>query len=269
MNKYGFENFIIEQIDEFDNEQEALKAETEYIHKYNSIDSKIGYNLTAGGEGSSGFKHTEETKAKISELKKIYILENKEKFDELNSKQCSLTVEQCLEIQEKYIEKMNIKQLSKKYLCSEKTIRKIIKGTYFNVKNNYIITNEIIKIRSKEDLGKGRINEYNFTLEQEKQVIEKCQNNSMIKEISKELCMSISDIRRILRKNKIKIKFRLGPTKNASKHNANELSEQDIITIRKDYSSGQYSYSDLMKKFNVSKNRIARIIQGKTYKWID
>lgn len=42
--KYGKENFKIEQLDTAPSEQEALKKETDYILKFNSIDGKVGYN---------------------------------------------------------------------------------------------------------------------------------------------------------------------------------------------------------------------------------
>ena len=44
------------------------KAEIFYIKKFQS--KTKGYNCTDGGEGLSGFHHSEETKRKISELKK-------------------------------------------------------------------------------------------------------------------------------------------------------------------------------------------------------
>lgn len=69
MNKYGFENFIIEIIDEYLNEEESLQAETQFIKLFNSNNRDIGYNLTEGGEGSSGFKHSLESRQKMSQTK--------------------------------------------------------------------------------------------------------------------------------------------------------------------------------------------------------
>lgn len=53
--KNGIENFIIESIEEFDDEEKCLLAEKEYIIKYNSIIN--GYNITDGGTGFSGPNH--------------------------------------------------------------------------------------------------------------------------------------------------------------------------------------------------------------------
>jgi group I intron endonuclease len=68
--KYGQDNFIFQTIDEFDNEKECLEAEKFWIEFFrsdvNRFGSECGYNLTAGGEGISGFKHSQEAKNKVS-----------------------------------------------------------------------------------------------------------------------------------------------------------------------------------------------------------
>ena len=63
--KYGFENFKWEVIDYALTEEILFKMEKYYIKK---LKTKVpnGYNLTAGGEGVSGLKHTAETKKKLS-----------------------------------------------------------------------------------------------------------------------------------------------------------------------------------------------------------
>ena len=44
--------------------------EREYIAYFQSSNSKYGYNLTEGGDGISGYAHTEENKKKFSENRK-------------------------------------------------------------------------------------------------------------------------------------------------------------------------------------------------------
>lgn len=72
--KYGFENFTYEVIFTIDNEdrkrvKEKLDfMERYYIRKYDSFNN--GYNMTLGGDGADGTKHTEEFKRKISERMK-------------------------------------------------------------------------------------------------------------------------------------------------------------------------------------------------------
>lgn len=73
--KYGFNNFVYEIIVTVEKDDyKALKKrldwfERYYIKKYNSF-GKNGYNLTAGGGGSLGVKHTEEFKQKTSKRMK-------------------------------------------------------------------------------------------------------------------------------------------------------------------------------------------------------
>ena len=62
--KYGKENFVWETIVECNSLEELNKVEIEMIKKYDALEN--GYNLTEGGEGTIGFRHTEETKKKMS-----------------------------------------------------------------------------------------------------------------------------------------------------------------------------------------------------------
>lgn len=65
--KYGEENFefsILERCAE----SVLNEKEVYYISKYKTNNAEFGYNLTDGGDGSQGFKHTEESKRKISEV---------------------------------------------------------------------------------------------------------------------------------------------------------------------------------------------------------
>lgn len=71
INKYGKENFTFEVIEECGSEALGAGREKFWIefHKTNVwiYGSQFGYNLTAGGDGSSGFKHSEAAKNKMSE----------------------------------------------------------------------------------------------------------------------------------------------------------------------------------------------------------
>ena len=67
--KYGWENFDVDVIFEHDDEQWTLDVmEPHFIAWYDTFNN--GYNLTEGGEGCLGYKHTEETKRKLSEMRK-------------------------------------------------------------------------------------------------------------------------------------------------------------------------------------------------------
>lgn len=62
--KYGI-NFFIRGVIEEVKDEELNKRERFWIDYYQSMNRKIGYNLTSGGESEKGFKHSPETKLKI------------------------------------------------------------------------------------------------------------------------------------------------------------------------------------------------------------
>lgn len=66
LNKYGSENFEWKILIECDTEEELNMREIEYIKLEKSKVEQHGYNVTDGGDGASGLKHTEEFKSKQS-----------------------------------------------------------------------------------------------------------------------------------------------------------------------------------------------------------
>jgi hypothetical protein len=71
--KYGEASINYEIIDEAYNDNELNELEIQYIIFYNTHYLKgDGYNMTYGGEGVSGYIHTEESKRIMSEKSKLY-----------------------------------------------------------------------------------------------------------------------------------------------------------------------------------------------------
>ena len=68
INKYGIDKFKKEIICECCNQKELNKKEKYWIAYFRSICFCTMYNVTDGGEGLSGYVHTEETKKKLSLL---------------------------------------------------------------------------------------------------------------------------------------------------------------------------------------------------------
>ena len=68
--KYGKENFACVLLESVDTKEDLDAREAYWIDKLNSRDKLIGYNITAGGEGTVGYRHTEEAKKKMSIAKK-------------------------------------------------------------------------------------------------------------------------------------------------------------------------------------------------------
>lgn len=63
--KYGKDNFTLEIIELCEDSDTLKEREKYWIAFYNSTDRSIGYNMTEGGDGTFGRKHSEETKEKI------------------------------------------------------------------------------------------------------------------------------------------------------------------------------------------------------------
>lgn len=68
--KYGWDNFKHIIVARGLTEDEAKWLEIELIREWDSSNREYGYNVSLGGESSNGYKHTEETKQKLSEINK-------------------------------------------------------------------------------------------------------------------------------------------------------------------------------------------------------
>lgn len=93
--KYGSDNFKIEIIAEYDSDDQSLEGEKFFIKKFKSNDLSVGYNLTEGGEGTCGYKLTDEHKKNISiknsgknngQYGKIYSIQERSALSEKISK---------------------------------------------------------------------------------------------------------------------------------------------------------------------------------------
>lgn len=82
INKYGWNNIKHIIIDEDLNKEEAIKKEIELIEKYDTTNNEHGYNMTEGGEGSTGFLHTEKSKMKIRKARAKQVMPKGRKLSE-------------------------------------------------------------------------------------------------------------------------------------------------------------------------------------------
>jgi len=82
INKYGWDNFEHEIIAGGLMEKEAKNFEKILIEKLNTRNKEFGYNITRGGDGSIGLKHSNESRIKMSEHAKNRIVssETREKM---------------------------------------------------------------------------------------------------------------------------------------------------------------------------------------------
>lgn len=82
INKYGKENFTIEEIDTAENLEELNKKEEFYIYKFNSTNNKIGYNLKTGGDNCI---FSQEARLKMG-VKSKKNWDNKKRREELSNR---------------------------------------------------------------------------------------------------------------------------------------------------------------------------------------
>jgi group I intron endonuclease len=238
MNKYGFDNFTVEMVEEFAVEKDCLAAEISYIAKYGSMDRNVGYNGTEGGDGASGQiaseesrrkmsiarqgmyvgeknpfygkTHTEETRALISKLAKERAANDKEKCDALNIAQCAIKLEDCLKIQQQYLDgNVGIEQLAKMYNTHGCTIGKIIHGIYKAIEGHSIITDDDIARITKEHNAAVCLKKRVFSPEQEKQLVSDRLSGLSIKELCAKYNVSSFTIYKYLRKNGLKGRLKI------------------------------------------------------------
>lgn len=70
LKKYGISAFSWEVIDQANTNFELLEKEKFWIKHHDSINPIKGFNITAGGQGLCGYKHSQATKDKIREAHK-------------------------------------------------------------------------------------------------------------------------------------------------------------------------------------------------------
>lgn len=150
MNKYGFENFKFEVIEECISETEALVRESFYIKEYNSKNSEFGYNLTDGGDGISGYKYLEED----LEALRIRASNRKEKLkgagNPFYGKKHSEETKKIISEKRKNASKENyIGEKSSQSKFTNEQVEKILISYYFELKS----TGEISKELNIKDSG--------------------------------------------------------------------------------------------------------------------
>lgn len=69
MRLHKIENFTFQVIEEWETEQETNEAEEFWIEFFQSKNQEFGYNLTNGGEGSRGLKHSDSSIKKMSQTR--------------------------------------------------------------------------------------------------------------------------------------------------------------------------------------------------------
>lgn len=126
VNKYGVKNIIVD-VYPCENESHAFEREIEIIAAIKSLGVDLS-NMTRGGEGPSGFKHSEESKIKFSMQRKG------KKFTDEHRKKISeaLRGKKRPEFSEKWREKLRVSSTGKRHSDDIKNkISNSLKGNTF------------------------------------------------------------------------------------------------------------------------------------------
>jgi len=228
--KYGAENFKWEVIYNASSEEELNEKETFFIKEYNT-NSQDGYNLTEGGRGIRGWKHSELTKEKI--------------------KQCAI--------------KNNSAQYLKKFVQNEEGRKKISLmqlGKTYEMKFGKEKAKQMIK-------DKQRLYNDKYGLQKSSEIREKISKNSksglqvvrtkMSESHKKNLDINgkridITDQGREKMKNHI-----IGSKNPCYKH----VDENMITSLIFDYQSTKKVTNEMAKKHGISKYLIIRVLKQK------
>lgn len=142
INKYGWDNFEHIIIAKGLDGETAKWLEIELIKEWYTTNKNYGYNITLGGEGGNGYKHTEEFKKRMSERRgknnpnygKPLTVDHKRKISEANRGKNNPNYGKHLPEETK--KKMS--EAKKGKVCSEEVKRKISKtqkGKYIGENN--------------------------------------------------------------------------------------------------------------------------------------
>lgn len=193
--KYGFDNFKWEIIEECSSKEEMDEMEYHYIKQYNSFKPN-GYNLTWGGEGNHGFKHSEESKRKIG-------LKSKGKNNGMYGRKRSQRVKDIVskankgrKLTENQLKKWSEVKIGTK--LSEETKQKLReqrigkKNPFYGKKHTKETLNKISEKLTGENHPNSKLNN-----EKVRKIKELVKNNETTKNISIIFNVSTSTIRRI------------------------------------------------------------------------
>lgn len=172
LNQYGENKFIWEILGYCDSREELDEAEITCIEFFQSNNKIYGYNLTKGGKGFNGGKHTEASKQK--RLKSITGKKHK-----LDPRYSQISLQSILELRNK---NLSLKEIAKILNTGWSIVRNILRMN--NIKLQSVLKKSVdlnlaIKLRKK---------------------------NKTYDEISKELNVSTPTLKKFLKENNIKLK---------------------------------------------------------------
>lgn len=237
MRKHGKNNFIIETINSFPTEQEALCDEIKLINELKSNKPDIGYNLTSGGDKTT---HSEQTLYDMKE-KSLELWNNKDYVSNCLMAKLGFTISDLIDIGELRISGVKMCEIAKIYNVERHTISNILSGKTWN---KILPFKPIINIvPDEQDVYKVR---------------ELVNSGKTYKEVGKLLNISHSKAKRMAKGHDTYAKYnKIPPVKNLK-----IIDENTITLIRGDYKSLSPTLVSLSEKYNLCTNIISDIVCG-------
>lgn len=271
--KYGKENFIISEIDKTENWNEACEKEQHYIKEFNTK-SPNGMNITDGGEGNLGLEVSKETRQKQSEAHLGLNIGEK-------STSAKLTDSNVIDIRKQYKEGgITYRQLAQKYNVDYTNIACIISGKTWTYLDEDILSPSEIAERasiSRKAAMAGEKHHQAKLSEQDIVIIRRRYKNEIISasQLAKEYYVTKENINNIISGRSwshipegilthSEIRERQAIFRKATYIGENgcnhKLTENDVISIRKQYEKRELNQYQLAEKYNVHQGTIYNIV---------
>jgi group I intron endonuclease len=217
INKYGKNNFL-NGIIEFCDENNFLQREKYWIKELNTM-TPNGYNLTEGGEGAIGYKHTlenlklfkkrrfsEESKRKMSlshKGKKINhkVIHSQETREKISKTLSDKNIEKNIEILNLYKNGKTYKEIMFMTGCCGKTISKILRKNNLRGRNWADYNDHKLKQETKDKLSSINLKKSENTWESIKELYMK---GFTTREIVKKLHTSPNTVTKVIKKFKLR-----------------------------------------------------------------
>lgn len=255
--KYGWDSFSHNILFSGLTEEEAKQKEVELISNYNSNNRDYGYNLTAGGDGAVGRIVSEETKQKIStsHIGLKHTEESRAKISEsLAGNKRALGYHHTEETKAKISEAGKGNQYTKGYHHSELAKQKIAEAH-----RGRIVSEETRRKLSEINTGRKHTEESKIKMSTNRKGIASFTG-----------CKHREDSKRKMSESRIKY-FEDHPEARDNLSSINKI-PVDMFTIDGEYIRTFDSAIDAKKEFNIDNSSIIKVCKGKAktaggYKW--
>lgn len=260
--KYGMENFDFQILCTSEKEEIIKELEIKIISSLNTM-SPNGYNLTLGGEGTTGYKHTEKNKKIMSKLKKgIKQSEDQKRKTSERMKGNSLAkgykhTEETLKLLSEQ-RKGNKNTLGRK--LSEEEINKLSE----RMKGNKYTLGHVLSEEHKEKISKGNSGK-KFTEEHKQKISNALKGKKFSEETRNKMSESRKGKKNSEETKNIMSEVRKKKLNEGGKVNSKQkLVITQVIEIRKFLAEGK-KIGEISKLFNVSKDTIRSIKNGNSW----